>query len=130
MNGLTNYITEQNWADTITTWYVLVDDAYQRMLAKRAGPLRARGPAPAMSDSEVITIGLIIETCFQGHEEAGDALVRHYLRDMFPRLLDGDRFNARRRALISVIETIRRDLRDQKLETSEPGGWWTVRPSP
>jgi hypothetical protein len=23
MNGLTDYITEQNWTDTITIWYVL-----------------------------------------------------------------------------------------------------------
>jgi hypothetical protein len=119
MNGLTNYITEQDWADTITTWYVLVDDAYQRLMAKRATGLRARGPAPEMSDSEVITVGLIIETYFQGHEEVGYAFVRQYLRDLFPRLLDGDRFNERRRRLVGVIEMIRRDLRDQKLNTNE-----------
>ena len=28
MNGLTNYITERPWLDTITAWYVHVDDAY------------------------------------------------------------------------------------------------------
>lgn len=119
MNGLTDYITEQNWTDTITTWYVLVDDAYQRVIARLEDPLRASGPAPEMSDSEVITVSLIIETYFQGHEEVGYAFVRQYLRDLFPRLLDGDRFNERRRRLVGLIELIRCDLRDQKLNTQE-----------
>ena len=34
MNGLTDYITQQPWEDTITAWYVLVDDAYQRLIAR------------------------------------------------------------------------------------------------
>jgi hypothetical protein len=120
MNGLTNYITEQDWTDTITHWYVLVDDAYQRMLVRRDRPLRTRGPAPEVSDSEIITIGLIIETFFQGHEEVGYAFATQYLSDMFPRLLNLDRFNVRRRALVGVIEVVRRDLRDQKLATADP----------
>ena len=113
MNSLTNYITEQLWTDTRTIWYVLVDDAYQRLIARRGGPLRRRGPAPKFSDSEVLTVSLIIETFFQGHEEVGYAFVTQYLRDLFPELIDLDRFNARRRELIAVIEAIRRDLRDQ-----------------
>jgi hypothetical protein len=120
MNGLTDYITEQSWTDTITAWYVLVDDAYQEVLLRRGNPLRARGPAPEMSDSEVITVGLIIETYFQGHEEVGYAFVEQYLRDLFPRVLDSDRFNERRRRLVGMIEGFRRVLRDQKLNGEEP----------
>jgi Transposase DDE domain len=120
MNGLTNYITEQPWADTITTWFTLVDDAYERLLTRRGQALRASGPEPTFSDSEVITVSLIIETFFQGHEEVGYAFVSQYLRDMFPKLLDLDRFNVRRRGLIGVIEAIRRDLRAQKLDLSDP----------
>jgi hypothetical protein len=97
MNGLTNYITEQSWEDSITTWYVLIENAYQRYIAKRGGPLRSRGPAPKLTDSEVITIGMIIEVFFQGHEEIGYAFVCQYLSDMFPNLIDLDRFNERRR---------------------------------
>jgi len=119
MNGLTDYITQRPWEETITTWYVLVDDAYQRLMAKRGRPLRASGPEPTFSDSEVITVSLIIEAFFQGHEEVGYAFVSQYLRDMFPNLIDLDRFNTRRRALIAVIETIRRDLRDQRLDSSD-----------
>jgi len=40
-------------------------------VARRGQPLRQSGPAPSFSDSEVITVGLIIETFFQGHEEVG-----------------------------------------------------------
>jgi len=119
MNGLTNYITERSWTGTITTWYVLVDDAYQRLIVRRGRPLRSRGPEPRFSDSEVVTVSLIIETFFQGHEEVGYAFVAQFLRDLFPDLIDLDRFNARRRALIAVIEAIRRDLRDQKLDRSD-----------
>ena len=115
MNGLTNYITEQSWEDTITAWFVLVDDAYQRLVAKRGRPFRASGPDPSFTDSEVITVSLIIETFFHGNEELGYAFIYQYLSGMFPRLLDLDRFNARRRELVGVIEAIRCDLRDQKL---------------
>ncbi len=120
MNGLTNSITDQPWEDTITRWYVLVDDAYQRILARRGRPFRVSGPAPSFADSEVITVALIIETFFQGHEEVGYAFVRQYLRMLFPHLLLLDRFNARRRDLVGLIEAIRCDLRDQILDRSDP----------
>ena len=120
MNGLTNYITDRAWEDTITHWYVLVDDSYLRILARRGRPLRASGPAPTFSDSEVITVALIIETFFQGHEEVGYAFVRQYLRALFPLALDLDRFNARRRDLVGLIEAIRCELRDLLLDHSDP----------
>jgi len=119
MNGMTDYITQQPWADTITAWYVLVDDAYQRLISQRGGRLRANGPEPTFSDSEVITVSLIIETYFQGHEEVGYAFVAQYLREMFPNLIDLDRFNVRRRELTAVIEAIRRYWRDQQLDAND-----------
>ena len=120
MNGLTNYITEWHWNDIITTWYVWVDDMYQIVVASLTDPLRSRGSAPQMSDSEIITVSLIIETFFQGHEEVGYTFVTQYLTDMFPDLVDLDRFNVRRRHLIAVMEQIRRLLRDRKLDKSNP----------
>ena len=119
MNGLTDYITQWPWVSIVTTWFVLVDDAYCRRVAKRGLPFRASGPEPTFSDSEVITVSLIIETFFQSHK-VGYAFVSQFLRDMFPALIDLDRFNARRRELIAVIEAIRRDLRDQKLDRTDP----------
>ncbi len=120
MNGLTNYITEWHWNDIITTWYVLVDDMYQVIIKNLSEPLRSRGPVPRMSDSEVITVSLIIETFFQGHEEVGYAFVVQYLSEMFPDLLNLDHFNVRRRQLIAMMEQIRRLLRDQKLDSTNP----------
>jgi hypothetical protein len=120
MNGLTDYITQRPWTETITAWYVQVDEAYQRLITQRGGPLRLSGPEPSFSDSEVITVSLIIETFFQGHEEVGYAFVGQYLADMFPKLLDLDRFNVRRRQLIGVIEAIRRHWRDQKIDRPDP----------
>ncbi len=119
MNGLTNYITERPWVDIVTTWYALVDDAYRRFIAKRGRPWRASGVEPRFTDSEVITVSLIIETFFQGHEEVGYAFVTQYMHDLFPELIDLDRFNVRRRELIGVIEALRRDFRDQKLEAQD-----------
>lgn len=119
MNGLTNYITERPWVDIVTTWFVLVDDAYRRFIAKRGKPLRAHGSAPRFADSEVITVSLIIETFFQGHEEVGYAFVTQYMHDLFPYLIDLDRFNVRRRELMAVLEALRRDFRDQKLDVHD-----------
>jgi hypothetical protein len=116
MNGLTNYITETPWEEIITTWYSHVDDAYQRVCAKSSRSVRRRGPEPKMSDSEVITVALIIETFFQGHEEVGYAFVCQYLGDLFRHLLDLDRFNTRRRRLVGIIEAIRRELRNQIID--------------
>jgi hypothetical protein len=119
MNGLTNYITEVLWEETITGWYAHVDDKYEQIRQRLKRPLRSRGPEPVLSDSEVITIGLIIETYFQGHEEVGYAFVCQYLTDLFRNLIDLDRFNQRRRDLIWMTEAIRRELRDEIIDQSD-----------
>lgn len=120
MKGLTNYISERSWSEIITAWYVRVDDTYQAVVTKRGTPFRSSGPEPELTDSEVITISLVIESFFQGHEEVGYAFVSQYLRGLFPRLLDLDRFNQRRRALIAVIEAIRQELRNQLIDQTDP----------
>lgn len=120
MKGLTNYISERPWSDIITAWYVRVDDSYQALVRQGGAPFRLSGPVPEVADSEVITLSLVIETFFQGYEEVGYAFVSQYLRSLFPRLLDLDRFNQRRRALIAVIEAIRRELRNQLIDPNDP----------
>ena len=119
MIGQTNYITEVCWEETITVWYVHIDDAYQRICSKLSRALRRRGSEPLLSDSEVITIGLIIETYFQGHEEVGYAFVCQYLTHLFRNLIDLDRFNVRRRNLVWLIEAIRRDIRNQIIDSKD-----------
>jgi hypothetical protein len=119
MNGLTNYITEMDWIDIITCWYVWVDEGYQELLEQQGRRLRQRGPEPEVSDSEIITMGLIIETWFQGHEEVGYSFIQQFLRPLFPRQLDLDRFNHRRRQLIGVTEALRRRYRDRLLDRKD-----------
>lgn len=109
MTDLTHYITRARWEDIITVWYVLIDDAY-RLLERLEGPLRQRGPAPTFSDSEVITVSVLIDTVFHGHEDLGLAFVRQYHADLFPHLLTPGQFNVRRRALGTVIDKLRRLL--------------------
>jgi len=119
MKGLTNYITESSWEDIIVFWFVHIDDGYKKLIAQRDSPLRKRGPEPKVSDSEIMTISLVIETFFNGCEEIGYAFVCQFLSHLFPDLLDLDRFNHRRRQLISVIEAIRRQFRQQLLDPKE-----------
>jgi hypothetical protein len=65
-------------------------------------------------------VSLIIERFFQGYEEVGYAFVAEFLGDMFPNLIDLDRFNVRRRHLIIVIEAIHRNFRCQKVDPDNP----------
>lgn len=118
MTGLTDYISEHKWVDIFLIWYVHVDDAYQQ-LVQLHGPLRRRGPTPVFSDSEVITVSLIVETFFHGHEELGLSFLNQYHRDLFPSLLDKSRFNRRRRRLGLVMEQVRQLLTADMLDPED-----------
>ena len=63
-----------------------------------------------ISPTAMITIALITEAFFHGNEELCLAFICQYHADLFPRLLDDTRFNRRRRALLGMIEAIRRRL--------------------
>jgi len=111
MEGLTDYITKSDWEDIFTVTFVLVDDAWPT-LPMEALPRRRRGPAPEMSDSEVVTIALFIDSIFDGDEEKGLAFIRQYHPTLFPTLLDDSRFNRRRRDLWAAMEALRCHFRD------------------
>jgi hypothetical protein len=112
MAGRTDFITEARWEDVWLIWYTLVDDAYQS-LEKHYGAWRRTGPNPRFSDSEVITISLIIDTWFAGHEALGLSFLRQYHASMFPRLPANGWFNQRRTKLCLLIEQIRQVLNQQ-----------------
>lgn len=107
MNGMTNYITEAKWVDVFLVWYYLVDRAYEQ-LERHYGEWRHSGPAPVFSDSEVITVALIIDTYFGGDEELGLSFLRQYHRSEFPHLLSNGHFNERRTILGPLIDQVRR----------------------
>jgi len=118
MNGLTDYITSGRWEDIFTIWYVTVDDAYQA-LERRYGAWRRAGPEPTFSDSEVITIALICDTFFHGHEELCLCFVRSFWLDLFPNLPERSRFNRRRRQLAMISEQIRQYLRAELIPAGD-----------
>ena len=83
--------------------YVLVDDLWARV-----GPRYQRpGPAPACSDSELITLVLAGEC--RGWDQETDLLAAwQAYRALFPVLPERSRFNRRRRALMPAINDLRR----------------------
>ncbi len=59
MQGLTQYITDEIWADILRVSFVYIDDAYGRLAAGQQPQRRAGVVWEALfSDSEVITITL------------------------------------------------------------------------
>jgi hypothetical protein len=109
MTGLTNFITHAKWSDIATIWFVLIDDAYTA-LEHHFGQWRRRGPKPSFTDSEVITVSLLIDTFFDGNEEKGLRMLRQFSADLFPNLLPNGQFNYRRRLLGPIMEQLRRYL--------------------
>ncbi len=107
MAGRTDFITDACWEDVFTIWYTLVDDAYQT-LEQHYGAWRRSGPQPTFSDSEVITVGLIIDTWFAGHEALGLSFLRHYHPTLFPHLPPDGSLNQRRTILGLLIDQVRR----------------------
>lgn len=112
MTGMTDFITTAQWVDVWTIWFVLVDDAYQA-LERRHGRWRRTGPPPRFHDSEVITVALIIDTWFHGHEALGLSFLRQYHPRLFPHLPPNGWFNQRRTRLGPLIEQIRQVIMRQ-----------------
>jgi len=113
MQGLTDYLTEQSWEDTLIATYVLVADRLAQA-AQNAQFVRTRGPDPNYDDAQIITIALAADFWFAGDEEK----TLHFLRQYHPTLWsngipDTTRFNVRRRELTEVIEGLRRQFRDE-----------------
>lgn len=89
--------------DYCSWMYVVVDELWPRV-----APLcRRPGPAPACSDSELVTMVPVGES--RGWDEETD-LVREWRarRDLFPVVPERSRFNRRRRALAPAINELRR----------------------
>ena len=113
MKGLTDYITTEQWEDILTSMFVFIDDAYQK-LDNSVIPNRKFAPLSTIcfGDSEIITLSLFGEMVFGGDESKNLHFIRQYHTDMFPNLLDNSRFNRRRQNLTITMESIRIILRD------------------
>lgn len=95
----------EDFADFCTWMYVVVDDIWQQI----SGIYRRPGPAPACSDSELITLALV-GACKGWHQETDLISTWQQHRDLFPIIPERSRFNRRRRNLMGAINIVRRLL--------------------
>ena len=95
----------------LTAVYTLVDDLYRERVA---GVLAHRpGPAPSLSDSEVLTLAICAEWGPWDSERGFWRFVCQRLGHLFPRLVDQSEFNRRRRSLYPALATIQRAVAER-----------------
>ena len=110
----------------LTALYTVVDDLYRERLA--AALAHRRGPAPALSDSEVLTLAICAEWGPWDSERGFWRFAHRHLRHLFPRLVDQSEFNRRRRSLYPALAAIQRavaqrlgaDLERERLLDTKP----------
>jgi hypothetical protein len=96
-------------ATVLTTIFTIVDDTMKGSAVIQHAVKRP-GPAPQLSDSEVITIALYQELIGEPREDHFFRLHRASLLPFFPGLNERSRYNRRKRDLWSVILAVRVSL--------------------
>ena len=99
-------INSIDFESLIITVFVLVDDWYQAQGKTLKG--RVPGAKPEMSDSEIMTLALVMDYLPFPGETQFMGLIRANYRQWFPKLLSQSQFNRRWRKLGQMIETLRR----------------------
>src|SRR5947207_8453021 len=93
-------------ATVLTTLFTIVDDIMKGSAVIQHALTRP-GPAPRLSDSELITIALYQELIGEPREDHFFRLHRSSLQTFFPGLNERSRYNRRKRDLWSVILAVR-----------------------
>src|SRR6266576_4623459 len=96
-------------ATVLTTLFTIVDDTMKGS-AMIQDALKRPGPAPRLSDSEVITLALYQELIGEPREDHFFRLHQASLQTFFPGLNERSRYNRRKRDLWSVILAVRVSL--------------------
>ena len=96
-------------ATVLTTIFTIVDDVMKGSPMIQEA-LQRPGPAPSLSDSEVVTIALYQELIGEPREDHFFRLYQEQLRGYFPGLNERSRYNRRKRDLWSVILAVRISL--------------------
>jgi hypothetical protein len=107
-------------ATVLTTLFTIVDDTMKGS-AVIEHALERPGPAPRLSDSELVTIALYQELIGEPREDHFFRLHQASLRPFFPGLNERSRYNRRKRHLWSVILAVRMSLQNvlEALEQEE-----------
>src|SRR3989440_10934661 len=96
-------------ATILTTIFTIVDDVMKGSpLIQQT--LNRPGPAPRLSDSELVTNALYQELIGKPREDHFFRLYQEQLRPYFPGLNERSRYNRRKRDLCSVILAVRISL--------------------
>ena len=93
----------------LTTLFTIVDDTMKES-AMIQHALKRPGPAPHLSDSEVVTLGLHQELIGEPRDDHFFRLHQASLRPFFPGLNERSRYNRRKRDLWSVLRAVRLSL--------------------
>src|SRR5205085_10253526 len=96
-------------ATVLTTIFSIVDNTTKGSAVIQHA-LERPGPAPKLSDSEVVTIALYQELIGEPREDHFFRLHQASLRTFFPGLNERSRYNRRKRDLCSVILAVRVSL--------------------
>ena len=96
-------------ATVLTTIFTIVDDTMKGSAVIQHA-LDRPGPAPSLSDSELVTIALYQELIGEPREDHFFRLHQEQLRRYFPGLNERSRYNRRKRDLWSVILAVRISL--------------------
>lgn len=96
-------------ATVLTTLFTIVDDTMKGSVMIQE-VLKRPGPAPRLSDSEVITLALYQELIGEPREEHFLRLHQSSLRPFFPGLNERSRYNRRKRDLGCVLLAVRASL--------------------
>src|SRR5438309_3296631 len=96
-------------ATVLTTLFTRVDDTMKGSAVIQHA-LKRPGPAPRLSDSEVVTLALSQELIGEPREDHFFRLHRASLLPFFPALNERSRYNRRKRDLWSVILAVRVSL--------------------
>lgn len=96
-------------ATVLSTLFTIVDDTMKGS-AMIQEALKRPGPAPHLSDSEVITLALYQELIGEPREDHFLRLHQASLRPFFPGLNERSRYNRRKRDLWSVMLAVRLSL--------------------
>src|SRR2546423_15564536 len=96
-------------ATVLTTLFTIVDDTMKGSAVIQQA-LKRPGPAPRLSDSELVTIALSQELIGEPREDHFFRLHQASLQTFFPGLNERSRYNRRKRDLWSVILAVRVSL--------------------
>lgn len=96
-------------ATVLTTLFTIVDDTMKGSAVIQQA-LKRPGPAPSLSDSEVLTIALYQELIGEPREDHFLRLHQASLQPFFPGLNERSRYHRRKRDLWSVILAVRVSL--------------------